>query len=114
MPPLIAPSGNSEGSTYRGTDGNAYQVINGQDVRVSESKLIIQGYKPAPDVMTVDGKTYRRIDGKIFLVNGINLVPITDENQLINLERQTGNETRNKNLMVAAGIGLLLIFILRS
>lgn len=29
--------GNSEGSIFRGEDGNAYQVINGQNVRVSNA-----------------------------------------------------------------------------
>jgi hypothetical protein len=112
--PLIAPSGNSEGSTYRGADGNAYQVINGQDVRVSDIKLIIPGFKPAPDVMTIGGRTYRRIDGKVFLVNGVNLIPITDENQLIALERQMDGESRNKNLMIAAAVGLILILLLKD
>ena len=56
----IAPSGNSEGSIYIGVDGNVYQVINGQDVRVSNDKLTVQDYKPLPDTITVDGVTYHR------------------------------------------------------
>jgi hypothetical protein len=128
--PLIAPSGNSEGSIYRGADGNAYQVINGQDVRVSNEKLIIQGFKPLPDTITVDGITYNRDrNGRVTLSENGRLIASTPaEMEKVSVERFGGQlEARlqqeanrmeqsgqQQKYLVIGGVALLVILLLRS
>ncbi len=104
--------GNSDGSIYLGQDGNAYQVINGKSIQVSKDKLIVAGWKPMSDVI-VGGRTYRNIDGNIFLIENNQLIPIIDTQQLLNLEKQMENEkaTRQKYL-IAGGVVLVLLFLL--
>jgi hypothetical protein len=126
--PLIAPSGNSERSTYLGRDGKAYQVINGRDVEVSKDKLIVQGFKPLPDTITIDGITYNRNRfGVITLSENGRLIASTEaEIQKVNVERfggqlearlqkeadrMQGGQTQTY-LAIGGGL-LLLLFLLR-
>lgn len=68
MPTNQTPlNGNSEGSIYRGQDGNAYQIVKGQSVQVPNDKLRIEGFNPLPDTITVDNITFHRDgDRKLF------------------------------------------------
>ena len=72
-------SGNGEGSIYLGQDGNAYQVVNGASVKVSNDKLIVEGFRALPDTITVDGIIfYRDKNGKFYLVQAGQYVPISE------------------------------------
>jgi hypothetical protein len=128
--PLIAPSGNSEGSIYRTLDGKAYQVINGRDVEVSTDKLMIRGSKSLPDTITVDGITYNRDRiGRATLSENGRLIATTEaEMQKVSVERFGGQlEARlqqeanrmeqsgqNQKYLVIGGVALLLILLLRG
>jgi hypothetical protein len=125
----IAPFiGNSEGSIFRGQDGNAYERINGKDVRVSNDKLRIEGFKPLPDTITVDQTTfYRDKNGNFFLVENNRYIPISQaELQKLDKEKfggqletrlqqegkklQQQQEQQQKYLFI--GVGLLLVVLL--
>jgi hypothetical protein len=126
--PLIAPSGNSEGSIYRTLDGKAYQVINGRDVEVSTDKLMIRGSKPLPDTITIDGITYNRDRiGRVTLSENGRLIASTPaEMEKVSVERfggqlearlqqeadrMQGGQTQTY-LAIGGGL-LLLLFLLR-
>lgn len=126
--PLIAPSGNSEGSIYLGRDGNAYQVINGQDVRVPNDRLTVAAYKPEPlpDSITVDGVTYNRKNGVVtFSENGRYIATTEAEIQRLDIERFGGRlqerleqevkrqQQQQKYLLIGGGL-LLLILLSRG
>lgn len=102
--------GNSEGSIFRGKDGNAYQVINGQYVRVSNDKLHHAGIKQESETR-LNGVTYRNIKGKIFRVEGKRLIPITDPKELADLARQESGTQGNANSYIYAGIALLALIL---
>jgi hypothetical protein len=128
---LSSVSGNSEGSIFRGQDGNAYQVINGQSVRVSNDKLLVKGIKPLPDTITVDYMTFHRDQtGKVYLVQNGQYVPLSQEAfQKLNAEKFGGQlevrleqegrkilaqqELQQKYLYLGAGF-LVLILLLRG
>jgi hypothetical protein len=128
--PLIAPSGNSEGSIYRTLDGKAYQVINGRDVEVSTDKLMIRGSKSLPDTITVDGITYNRDRiGRATLSENGRLIATTEaEMQKVSVERFGGQlEARlqqeanrmeqsgqNQKYLVIGGVALFVILLLRG
>jgi ribosomal protein L24 len=125
--PVIAPSGNSEGSIYRGKDGNAYQVINGQDVRVSNSKLTIAGFKPLPNTITVDGVTFNRDkNGNITLSENGRLIATTEaEIQKVNVERfggqlqerlekEVSSQQQQQNYLLIGGGLLLFVLLIRG
>jgi hypothetical protein len=127
MPP-IAPSGNSEGSTYLGRDGNAYQVIKGQDVRVSNDRLTVAAYKPKPlpDSITVDGVTYHRDKNGIvsFSENGRYIATTEAEIQKLDIERfggrlqerleQEGVRQQQQKYLLIGGALLVLFLLSRS
>ncbi len=128
QPPI---NGNSEGSIIRGQDGNAYQVINGQSVRVSNDKLRVEGFKPLPDTITVDYVTFHRDQtGKMYLVQNGQYVPLSQADlQKLNTEKFGGQlevrleqegkkllaqqELQQKYLYWGAG-ALVLILLLRG
>jgi hypothetical protein len=128
--PLIAPSGNSEGSTYLGIDGKAYRVINGRDIEVSRDKLIVAGFKPLPDAITIDGIIYNRNRfGVITLSENGRLIASTEaEIQKVSVERFGGQlEARlqqeanrmqmsgqNLTYFAIGGSLLLLLWLLRD
>ena len=94
---------NGEGSKFRGADGNAYQVINGQYVRISNDKLHHAGIKQESETI-LNGVTYRNIKGKIFRVEGKRLIPITNPKELADLDRQeSGANYSGKNLNQTSG-----------
>ncbi len=110
--------GNSEGSIFRGEDGNAYQVIKGRNVRVSNDKLHIEGYR-APSNVVINGRTYRNQNGKVYRVEGKKLIPITDQNELLNLDRQMnagqksgGSDKGNGSGIIIGGVALLILLLL--
>jgi hypothetical protein len=127
--PLIAPSGNSEGSTYLARDGKAYKVINGRDVEVSKDKLIVAGFKPLPDTITIDGITYNRNRFGVITLseNGRLIASTPGEIQKVNVERFGGQlEARlqqeadrveqsgqNQKYLAIGSVALLLILLLR-
>jgi hypothetical protein len=128
--PLIAPSGNSEGSIYRTLDGKAYQVINGKDVEVSVDKLVVQAYIPLPNTIVVDGVTYNRDQfGHItFSENGRVIAATEAEMQNLDTVRfggrlqerleqegrkQQQQQQQQKYLLIGGGL-LLLILLSRS
>lgn len=123
-------NGNSEGSTFRGQDGNTYQVINGQSVRVSNDKLLVEGFKPLPDTITVDNITFHRDQtGKIYLVQNGQYVPLSQEaRQKLDAEKFGGQlevrleqegrkllaqQEQQKYILWGVG-GLVLILLLRG
>ncbi len=119
--------GNSEGSIYLGQDGNAYQVINGKDVQVSNDKLIIPGYKPLPDTITVDGITFHWDEHRnVYLFQNGRYVPISEpEIQKLNAERfggqlearleQEGRKQQEKpNYVLYAGVALVILLVLKG
>jgi hypothetical protein len=120
----IAPSGNSEGSIYRGRDGNAYQVIDGRDVRVSDDKLIVKGWKPLPETITVDGITFHRDkSGKFFIVQNNKLIPISQADlQKLDAERfggqleqrleQEGRKQQGTSNYALYAVGALILLLL--
>jgi hypothetical protein len=128
--PLIAPSGNSEGSIYRTLDGKAYQVINGRDVEVSTDKLMIRGSKSLPDTITVDGITYNRdrIGRATLSENGRLIASTPAEMEKVSVERFGGQlEARlqqeanrmeqsgqQQKYLAIGGVALLLILLLRG
>ena len=103
--------GNSEGSIYRGEDGNAYQVIRGKSVRVSNDGLRVEGYKSPSDVV-INGQTYRNLNGKVYRVEGKKLIEITDRNQLSELDRQMHGGKGNNNSLIYGGLALAVLFLL--
>lgn len=106
--------GNSEGSIYRGIDGNAYQIINGKSVRVSLDKLMVQGFSNAPIDTVINGVTYRTQQGKVYRVNGTNLTEITDQNELLNLDKQYYSQQGSSNNLMVGGVAALLILLILS
>lgn len=105
----------NEGSIYRGLDGKAYKVINGRSVEVP-LEMLGGSESSGTFEAVVNGKTYRNVNGSIFLVENNQMIPITDQEQIralgVQMEKDL-NKSKISNEMYIFG-ALILVGLLGS
>lgn len=108
---------NNPEAVWRGLDGKAYKCVDGKTVEVSTDLLILQGYNPPQEIITLNGRVYGLIKGNFYYIPDPenadrNQQLITDPQQIAELKQHIANKNNEKYLLIG-GLALVVLLLIR-
>lgn len=109
---------NNPEAVWRGLDGKAYKCVDGKIVEVSPDLLIVQGYKPMPETISVNGKLYAIQNGSFYYIPDPenadrNQQLVTNPQEIAVIQQEIANK-KNQKYLIYGGIGLAVLLLLRK